>query len=295
MAVSKRFAADHCGPLALAPQFAGQDLTGDLLDQAVIAAIHLQRDCWFTFATDGEIRRLAGPADPVAELQFLAAHTPWMTKIRIPREAGGAIASRATLEAVIAGGVSYIQLDASPYAQLMHNAGRAALAAEGGNPDELIERLLDSDNSLIAGLDTAHGVTIAAALHDVLDRRAAPFADDLNQAAAWKILHGLKLDRFLVDVGSDPDVDFGFLSLFPEQVQIVLGLIDTRASLPGPDDLVERIDRAAQVVDTDRFALSPRHGFALEPGEDPATLWSRQRQVLDLVLEAYSRAWGIDF
>ncbi|MDE1147955.1 MAG: hypothetical protein PW843_15245 [Azospirillaceae bacterium] len=308
MAISKRFPADHHGPLLPPPGLAQAWATNpgaqlaDLADEAVVGVLKQQRDSWISVVTDGELRRRPGTApDVVAEARFLTGHTDLAAKIRVPREAGrggepGAIVAPGILPALLDLSVRYIQLDGAAYGPLIHQAGRQALLAQGVDPDRRLEGLLDRDRAALRGVEDVTGVKVAVCLHDVADLTAAPFQQGLDFVAAEKVLHGLAADRFLFDCGRDADDDFAFLGLAPAHVDLVLGLIDGQAThLPDPDELVARIDAAAAVVDTDRLSLSPRHGLYPVAGQDPAAGWARQKAVFDLLLDGASRAWGIDF
>jgi 5-methyltetrahydropteroyltriglutamate--homocysteine methyltransferase len=233
------------------------------------------------------------------EMRFIAAWSGMPCKLRIPRAGtGAAIADAAELTALAAAGASYLQLDGCAYAPLLRRASRAALRAAGRDPERELAHLLAQDAAVLQRVRRdAAGVKIAVAFHDVADTGAAPFAADLEPAAAERVLHELPVDRFLFDCGGvDEAPDFGFLELLPAGAEAVLGMVDSAAGrLPDADDVVRRIDVAAQVIDTDRLALSPRFGLAaaLAPLA-PLAAWERQARVLDLLMDASSRAWGLE-
>jgi 5-methyltetrahydropteroyltriglutamate--homocysteine methyltransferase len=57
------------------------------------------------------------------------------------------------------------------------------------------------------------------------------------------------------------------------------------------DDLLRRIDEAAQHFPMDNLALSPQCGFATFAAGNPLS-WDEQRRKLELVAETARRAWG---
>lgn len=311
MAVSKRFPADHLGPLVPPPEFLEQlarspgCVSNEAFDAAIDAVAKQQGDCWVSHVTDGELRRRYGSAavDPLRELVALRRHTTMLPKVRLPRPVGGgdaplAIGRPEELLALVAEGARYLQLDGRAYAPLMQRASRDALRVRGIDPDRCIDALLALDRTVLDQLPDDSGVKVAACFHDVEDPASWVFGVDLDEAAAERVLHGLPVHRFVIDCGGCESVqDFAFLRHLPGAAEVTLGLIDVLGDeLPAEDTLVRRIDAAGQVIDTDRFALSPRHGLSLlGSGRDPAEAWERQHEVLFLLMDSASRAWGIDF
>jgi methionine synthase II (cobalamin-independent) len=239
----------------------------------------------------------------IAEAQAVVRQTPQAVKVRVPRQA----TTTQTLEGLMELGVRYIQLDGAAYAPLLHKASRAALAQPGASADDQLQTLLAQDTALLKALQRKPGVKLAMAFHDVTQVAPQGFAADLDEAATERVFQALTLDRFIFDAGPDAAPggagaprDYGFLRLLPADVQVVLGLIDVSTrTLPDPDDLVREIDTAAEVIDTDRLALAPRHALTvastLATDEEAEAAWRYQGEVMELLLDASSRAWGIDF
>jgi methionine synthase II (cobalamin-independent) len=57
------------------------------------------------------------------------------------------------------------------------------------------------------------------------------------------------------------------------------------------EDLLRRIDEAAQHFPMEHLALSPQCGFATFAEGNPLS-WDEQRRKLELVVETARRAWG---
>lgn len=106
----------------------------------------------------------------------------------------------------------------------------------------------------------------------------------------------LPVNRFIFDFGGEEKPDFSFLSLLPEDSQVALCLLDGNANdIADADEILAQIDQASEVIDTDRLGLSTRHGFYPRDGDDSIAAYEHQEAVFVVLLDASSRAWGIDF
>jgi hypothetical protein len=192
-------------------------------------------------------------------------------------------------------GVRYVQLDGSAYLPLMRKAGREALVGQGRDPDREVAERLARDRAVLDSVARPPDAKLGVCFHKVDDPRGAWFQDDLDPAAVEMVLHGLPVERFLFDCGAAAGDDFAFLRRLPPAAEAVLCMIDADRPLPDADAIVRRVDTAARVIDTDRFALAPRRGLSALPGETPQAAWDRQRGVLEFLMDAASRAWAMDF
>ncbi len=292
MAISTRCLTDHHGPLIPPPAFqdAGAPLTGKALEDAVRELVTLLSDHWISVVTDGELARGGSSADPVAEVRRLAALTDGRVKVRVPRASATTMIEAHTLKSLLDAGCGYLQLDGAAYAPLLKKSAR------GAGKDAQIEVMLAADAAVLGQFNVEpDAVKIAVCFHDPADLSSRPFADDLDLDATARVLRGLKVNRFIFDCGSGTP-DYGFLKLLPGDTQAALCLVDGNADQPeDADSVLQRILPATKVIDTDRLALGMRHGFYRRPGQDPHEAWARQSKVLTLLLDASSRAWGIDF
>lgn len=303
MAISIRCPADHHGPLVPPPDFAiraprlpAEELA-PALDEACRRVIAQQEESWISVVSDGELRRrfLPGSAKLDVEASFLVGNTDLRTKVRVPRQEGAAL-DGGLLAKLIDLGVGYLQLDGSIYSPLLRKTERSALRAQGQDPDALLTELLERDREGLAHLRSNEQFKLAIAWHDPMNLASVPFGEDLDFAAAEALFHALPVARHCFDCGPDPTSDLSFLRLLPDQTEAVLGMIDvTGPDLVDADEIVARIDQAAEAIDTDRLSLSPRHGLKAELLGDPKAAWEFQGKLLYLLLDASSRAWGIDF
>ena len=82
------------------------------------------------------------------------------------------------------------------------------------------------------------------------------------------------------------------LRFVPPGKMVVLGLISSKdPQLESQDQLLRRIDEAAQYVPIERLALSPQCGFASTAPGNQLT-WDEQRRKLELVAETARQVWG---
>lgn len=304
MAVSTRCLTDHHGPL-IAPQvFAtlAKTLEGDALEeakkQAIVELAELQQDNWISVVTDGELNRIGSSSiDAISEAKYLKSQTDLLVKIRLPRFSESVMADKASIVSLLDLGVGYIQLDGAAYAPLIHKAEREFIKSQGGDPDRLLAEMLEADNEVLKSIILPNeDIKIAVCFHDISDLNGEDFADDLDKESAEKLLNELAIKRFIFDCGVSDQPDFSFLTLLPEDCEVVLCLLDGNVEdIADPDDILDKILQASKIIDTDRFALATRHGFYAREDMTPKAAWEHQEEVLTILMDAASRAWGIDF
>ena len=296
MANEYTYRADHIGPLivpAALSQARQRRASGEINDTelretedaAIKAAVDMQRAAGVAVISDGGFRRIDQDArlngDRLAkhELPALRALTRKAIKVTVPaaRAAAGethdAALGRAALvkkeiEALIAAGVDYVQLDTYGY----------------GDPNISVEKLLQIDTAAVSGINRPAHIRIG--VHFAPPSGAQP-RHSLS-GIAERLFQALPVDRFILPLG-DAGGGFELLRAVPKGKLVVLGLISAaNPALEDIDDLMARIDRAAKIVDGDDLALSPAAGFGV------ANLISEadQRRKLELVAEVATRWWG---
>jgi len=319
MANDYTYRADHVGrlipPAALLEaraRHARGELDADGLrqaeDEAITAALQMQKAAGVAVASDGEFRRAGGSARPLdgdtlakGEAVYLKAQARRPIKVAVPaaRPSRGApseqgpesaVMVKREIESLIAAGVDYVQLDAPGYAPLLNAQDRAALAAQGIDPERKLEDLLRLDATALSGLERPGHVRIAVHIPRANARGLSTTAE--CEAVAERLFNALPADRFLL--AFDAADDFAPLRLVPKGKVVVLGLMSaTTPTLEDVDVLMARIDAAAKVVDGDSLALSPSAGFATTASnEAPQLTESDQRRKLELVADVATRWWG---
>ena len=161
--------------------------------------------------------------------------------------------TRAEIQALIAEGVSYIQLD---------NPGYGSFVGSHAGAQADFERMVDTDAAAVADIERADGVTIG--LHICRGNQASMWMGEGDyQPVAERLFATVAVDRFLLEYDDERAGDFGPLRFMPESKNVVLGLVTSKSPvLESPVDLRRRVDEAAKLIDLDRLALSPQCGFA---------------------------------
>jgi methionine synthase II (cobalamin-independent) len=265
----------------------------DIEDAAIKAAVGMQRSTGLAVTTDGAFRRGVSVAlklngntlakTEAASLRSLSGARP--IKIAVPsvRPAAGAPPDRSfaevavikkEIEALIAAGVDYVQLDAPGYLTTY------------GSSERTLDELLQIDTAILSGIDPPSHVRIA--VHFTCGPNAAPTCSLPGDGVAERLFSTLPADRFVVPMHGE-GTDFEPLRLVPAGKVVVLGLIDAaQPAIESIDDVLSWIDRAAKSIDGDNLALSPANGFIATHGVSEA----EQRRKLELVAEAATRWWG---
>jgi 5-methyltetrahydropteroyltriglutamate--homocysteine methyltransferase len=315
MANEFTYRADHIGgliaPAALSDvreRYARGEIDLDRLREAetiaVKSAADMQRSVGLSVTTDGGFRRadhaalkLDGSTLAKSEAAPLRLLSRRPIKVAVPaaRPAAGAPFDRALaraaivkgeIEALVAAGVDYIQLDATGYGVLFDDGGGVGRQPSGGTPDRTFDALLQLDAAALAGIDRPANVRIA--VHFVRPHNAVARQSVSRHGDPERLLQALPVDRFILPMDGVSQ-EFDLLRLVPKGKLAVLGLVSaTKAALENIDDLMAWIDQAAKRMDGDDLALSPAAGFVAGSGLSE----SDQRRKLELVAEAATRWWG---
>jgi 5-methyltetrahydropteroyltriglutamate--homocysteine methyltransferase len=257
-----------------------------------------------------QVRRLTAH-----ETGFLKQHAPGPCKITMPGVMTRAMAwykpgltdrfypTRADLvqelvgilqrevQALLAEGVSYLQLDSLHYViRLADPSYRQRLLQAGADPDRELDETIAADNASLQGARRA-GVTVG--LHMCRgNNRSAWISEGGYEATAEKAFNTLQVDRFLLEYDTERAGGFEPLRFVPREKTVVLGLISSKEPrLESPDLLRRRIDEAARYVPIENLALSPQCGFASTAPGNMLT-WDEQRRKLELVVETARKVWG---
>lgn len=256
-----------------------------------------------------QVRRLTAH-----ESSFLKKHAPGPCKITVP--SAGYLASRAyrrgitekfyptvgdllpdiaaiirkELEALVAEGVPYIQLDAPGYAAFVDENQRQRMRADGINPDQAFEEFLMADNLSVEGLQR-EDVTVA--IHICRgNSRSNWHSQGGYDPIAEKLFNQLSLTTFLLEYDTERAGAFEPLRFVPSGKHIVLGLITTKTgTLEEQDELLRRIEAASKYVPIENLSLSPQCGFASGAAGNLLS-WDDQRRKLELVARTAKRVWG---
>lgn len=184
-------------------------------------------------------------------------------------------------------GCTYVQLDAPQYGALLDPAMRATFRDRGSDPDRMIDAGVEMDNAVIADFP---GVTFG--LHICRGNNQSRFMAEGDYEPVTRVFERGDFHRYLLEYDDQRSGGFGPLRAVPEDRVVVLGLLTTkRPELESRDELLARIDEAAQEIDRERLALSPQCGFASAAAGNRIN-HDEQRAKLELVSDVAVSAWA---
>jgi len=169
---------------------------------------------------------------------------------------------KAEVQALVADGVEYVQIDAPRYSYYVDPKWRDYIRTEMGlEPAAALDEAVRADNACLEGARRA-GVTLAMHLCRG-NNRSHWYAEGGYDPIAEKLFGTLRVDRFLLEYDDERSGTFEPLRFVPPGKTVVLGLVSSkRPQLESAAELTRRIDEAARYVPLDDLALSPQCGFA---------------------------------
>lgn len=306
MANEYTYRADHIGKLTAPPELLdarARHARGELdvaglrqaQDAAIMAIQPMQRAMGMLVASDGQYRRVNGgltlSGDTLAknEAVFLKANARLPVKVSVPAARANATSAdivKREIEALVAAGVDYVQLEATDYAALLNDQGRAVLKGQGIDADKKLDELIALDMAALSGIQRANHVRFAIRIGH--DNGRGISASPACEKALERLFNELPAERYLISFGDNEG--FAPLRLLPQGKMVVLGLVSPTGS-QDTEKLLVRIDAAARVTDVDNLALSTTDGF---PDAAPAgQAWDANiRRKLDQVGDLATRCWG---
>jgi 5-methyltetrahydropteroyltriglutamate--homocysteine methyltransferase len=195
------------------------------------------------------------------------------------------------IDALIADGCSYIQLDSLHYVERVADKTiRQRMIDDGEDPDAYLDEIIAADNAV---LNHARGRGVTVGLHMCRgNNRSAWHAEGSYEPVAEKAFSQLNVDRFLLEYDTDRAGGFEPLRFMPKDKMVVLGLVSSKEpELESVDALRRRIEEAAQFVPLENLALSPQCGFASTMLGNLLT-WEEQEAKLARVAETARAVWG---
>ena len=248
------------------------------------------------------------------ELPFLRAHSPGAIKMTLPSATQfPAIAYKrgvtdrvysshsallwdivpiikAEVQALVADGVRYVQIDAPRYSYYVDPKWRDHIRTEMGlEPEAALDEAVRADNACFEG---ARGAGVTLAMHLCRgNNRSHWYAEGGYDPIAEKLFGALRVDRFLLEYDDARSGTFEPLRFVPRGKTVVLGLVSSkRPQLESARELVRRIEEAARYVPIEDLALSPQCGFA-STAEGNLLSEDDQWAKLGLVVETARTVW----
>jgi 5-methyltetrahydropteroyltriglutamate--homocysteine methyltransferase len=251
--------------------------TGAMTDEYAFLARHAHTRTKFTMAAPSYHRRYWSPQHSGSAYRNCEQ---FLTDIRDYQ--------REVVAELVALGCDYIQLDAPNYGSLCDPDTRAAMVADGRDPDAETSFDAELDSSLFDGVT---GVT--SALH--ICRGNGP-GGAWHSAGGYGAISGLlfprlSFDRLLLEYDSDRAGTFEPLTDVRPGTVVVLGLVTTKSDrLEEAGDVEARIAEAARIKPLAELALSTQCGFASVPAGNPVTAVGQQAK-LELVGRVAHWVW----
>ncbi|KWX81145.1 5-methyltetrahydropteroyltriglutamate--homocysteine methyltransferase [Paenibacillus riograndensis] len=156
-------------------------------------------------------------------------------------------------------GCRYLQLDDTTWGTLCSGRHRAHLRSRGIDPDQLAQDYVRLINESIAG----RPADMTIALHVCRGNfRSTWFAAGGYEPVAEVLFGQAEVDAFFLEYDNERSGDFAPLRFIRDQ-QVVLGLVTTKhGGLESKEQIIARIEEAAQIVPIDQLCLSAQCGFA---------------------------------
>jgi 5-methyltetrahydropteroyltriglutamate--homocysteine methyltransferase len=198
---------------------------------------------------------------------------------------------KSEIQALLSEGVKYIQVDAPRYSYYIDPKWRGYVKEEMGmDPEEALDEALRADN---ASLEGARRAGVVTAIHLCRgNNRSQWYAEGGYDPIAEKLFNQLNVDVFLLEYESERAGTFEPLRFVPKDKCVVLGLISSKiATLESQDQILRRIDEAAQYIPLERLAVSPQCGFASAMEGNLLTEEDQWRK-LQLVADTARKVWG---
>ena len=198
---------------------------------------------------------------------------------------------RDEIRALVAEGVSYVQIDAPRYSYYIDPKWRDYIREEMRmDPDTALDEAIRADNACLEGVPR-DGVTLAIHLCRG-NNRSQWYAEGGYDPIAEKLFTQLNVDAFLLEYESERSGTFEPLRFVPRGKAVVLGLVSTKTpEMESQEALLRRIEEASAFIAMEDLALSPQCGFA-STMEGNLLGEEDQWRKLRLVVETARDAWG---
>lgn len=253
------------------------------------------------------------PSATVRAFEFLKANTRAVPKVTIPAPmvvhmyAGGdkgireghykdmdafwadtVAAYRKEVQALVAAGARYIQMDDTCVAFLCDPAHRATVQSWGRDPDHLLNEYADRINQVLEGLPADVTVT----LHQCRGNREGNWAAEGGyDPVADVMFNRMNVNGYFLEYDSARTGSFDPLRLLPKGKRVVLGLVSSKSAvLEKAEDIKRRIGEAAKFAPLDQLCLSPQCGFASSIRGNPLSQQDQEAK-LRLIVEVADAVW----
>jgi 5-methyltetrahydropteroyltriglutamate--homocysteine methyltransferase len=216
---------------------------------------------------------LASITDHPFKITFPAASIFWFPLAFVPGVSDRAYADQAEMvehmieiereqvAEAIAAGATYVQFDWPIYPMLGDPAAVAMLKDHGVNPGWLLERMIEADQKVIAGIPDGvrKGFHLCRGNH-----KSKWIYNGPMDAYAERMFNELPYDVFLLEwEDTEREGDYSALRYAPKGPVVAMGIMSSKKPRVEPvEELVRHIEEASRFLDPDQLALCPQCGFA---------------------------------
>lgn len=193
-------------------------------------------------------------------------------------------------------GLKTIQLDDTTWGRLVGD--QTEINGKNGDPKEkerLKQLFVEVNNRTIAGLPEDLRVQTHICRGNF---RSTWFAEGAYDSVATPLFDQENVDAYLLEYDSDRSGGFEPLAYVSDDKQVVLGLITSKdGQLEDREEVLKRIEEAAQYIPLERLALSTQCGFAsTEEGNNLSEdeQWAKIRLVKSIAEEVWPNKVKID-
>ncbi|WGE90119.1 5-methyltetrahydropteroyltriglutamate--homocysteine S-methyltransferase [Actinobacillus arthritidis] len=186
-------------------------------------------------------------------------------------------------------GCRNLQLDDTSWGEFCAEDKRATYKARGLDLDQIAKDYVYMVNKIV---DAKPADDIAITMHICRGNfRSTWFSAGGYEPVAETLFGTCRIDGFFLEYDSDRSGDFKPLRFIKDQ-QVVLGLITSKdGQLENRDEVIARIQEAAQYVDINQLCLSPQCGFA-STEEGNILTEEQQWAKLNFIREISEEVWG---
>ncbi len=190
---------------------------------------------------------------------------------------------RDEVAALAAEGIEYVQLHDPVIGFLLTVAGREWASALGIDPGALLDRVLNADAAVTSDLPDEFRLGLDITTGGALDTRQG-----YHPGAVTTFAERQPFSRVSVEYPAQEQGRFPIEQLGADTV-VALGIVDVSGSAAEPhEELLDRVDKAATVVNIDNIALSTNGAFSAEGPLNAREQRSRLQQV-EIIARFY---WG---
>lgn len=187
-----------------------------------------------------------------------------------------------------AAGCRYVQLDEVAIAMLCDPQARQRVAADGADPDALVDLYVDAINEAVANRPAGMAVGIHMCRGNFKGKYLAEGGYD---SVAERLFQRADVSHFLLEFDTPRAGDFAPLRFVPKHKGVVLGLVSSKTPALEPLDLLKRrVEEASRSIDVGQLAVSPQCGFASTVAGNPVTE-ADERAKLARVVETAQAIW----